>query len=420
MEIVVYSKGITGGQVHLPPSKSVAHRALICAALSGGRCRVSPIDSSADMEATFHFIRAMGGQVTYENRCTTIDAGEGASDYVNCMESGSTLRFIIPILAALGRSTTFTGCGRLPNRPIGIYSEILRGVKTVGEGLPYSISGQLQSGEFSLPGNISSQFITGLLLALPLLAGDSTIILTTPLESESYVNITLEVMAAFGVHARQTAEGYFVPGGQKYSPRDYTVEADWSQAAFFLSMGAFSEQPVELLGLNPHSLQGDKACLEVFREMGLCIQTEEQRFIVQRPKNRVLPVRVDVRNIPDAVPAIAVTAALAEGTTYITGAARLRIKECDRLMAVTNAINSLGGKVTELPDGLAIQGVERLQGGTAQGCNDHRIVMCLAAARGAAAGDVIVTDPNSIRKSYPDFYRDYVNLGGEANVLDMG
>lgn len=423
MNTVSYRGGAQGGTVYLPPSKSVAHRALICAALSGGKCRISPIDNSSDMQATIRFIKALGREVIYNPLEKLVEIGPGISRdnvEINCGESGSTLRFIIPVCAALGLNAFFTGEGRLPERPIGIYTDILRGVSVKGRCLPYSISGRLKSGDFSLPGNISSQFITGLLLALPLLQGDSRILLTSKLESESYVNISLSVLKDFGIEARREDYGYFVPGGQSYKPMDYRVEGDWSHAAFFLSIAAFAKKPIRLMNLRQDSLQGDKRCAQLFSEMGLKISFTQGALVAEAPENGIRAIAVNAEDIPDMVPALAVTMALARGKSEITGAARLRIKESDRLSAMAQAINTLGGNVKELADSLIIDGVQALKGGIVQGCNDHRIVMSLAAAAAVSKEPVSVTDPHSIEKSYPDFYKDYVNLGGVADVLDMG
>ncbi|MEG1426461.1 MAG: 3-phosphoshikimate 1-carboxyvinyltransferase [Oscillospiraceae bacterium] len=428
MEKVQYSKGAVGGEISLPPSKSVAHRALLCAALSGGCCNISPIENSGDMQATFHFIRAMGAELLFDESAKQVEIKPGKKPEnctVNCLESGSTLRFVIPILAAMGIPATFTGGGRLPERPIGIYGQILHGVHCVGEGLPFHISGTLESGRFDVPGNISSQFITGLLLALPLLSGNSEIHLSTKLESESYVNLTLDVMKDFGVEARKTEYGYFIYGNQKYCSRDYEVEADWSHAAFFLSMAAFTKEKIILRGLRQNSPQGDRAVAALFAQMGVSVALNADCLTAWNPHcgepfHGLHAIAVNASDIPDLVPPLAITAALCQGETVISHAARLRLKESDRLKALCGAIAALGGSVRETEDGLVLQGVKMLSGGQAFGCSDHRIVMSMAAAASASQAPVTVTEPWSIRKSYPGFFSDYGQLGGVCHVLNMG
>lgn len=421
MQNLIYKKPVVGGTLTVPPSKSVAHRAMICAALSKGDTIVHNIDNSKDMQATISFIKALGKTVSYKDRTLYISNEISANKTsVNCIESGSTLRFIIPVMAALGIETEFTGSGRLPQRPIGVYTEILNGIKTKGNGLPFYIKGKLDNGVFKLRGDISSQFITGLLLALPLLDGDSEIILTTEMESEAYIDITLAVMSSFGVHAKKTEKGYFVKGNQIYQNPEYTVEGDWSQAAFFLAMGAFSENPIRLKGLNyKNSKQGDKECIDIFKRFGINIIENENDFIISKGEKLTAIENIDVRQIPDMVPALASVMAMCDGTSTITGGKRLRIKESDRLNAVSNALNSLGADVTELEDGLIIKGVNKLIVGFCDGCNDHRIVMALAPLIAVCDGNIEVSDPYSINKSYPSFYEEYKNLGGDL-IVNLG
>ena len=427
MAEVTYRPEKIAGRVQIPPSKSAAHRALLCAALCGEGCTVSPIDASADMLATLSGIRAMGKTVAFADGAVRIEPGKAVREaVVDCGESGSTLRFLIPVFAALGITATFIGHGRLPERPIGVYTDLLPqhgvSVETAG-GLPLTVSGKLASGDFRLPGNVSSQFITGLLFALPLLGGDSTVTLTTGLESKGYIDLTIGVLRQFGIEISETETGWAVPGGQKYKAASCTVEGDWSQAAFFLSLAAVGGGPVELHGLRMDSLQGDKACVELWRQFRLNI-TEYNGVLTAENPNVNEPFRglegiaVDAAQIPDMVPALAVTAAFAKGETVIYNAARLRIKESDRLSAMEEALRALGADITAKPDGLIIRGRAHLTGGRAQGVNDHRIVMALSAA--GCDCTVTVTDAESIRKSYPGFFRDLTAIGGAPDVIDMG
>ena len=437
MEAVEYGRSLAGGTVALPPSKSTAHRLLIGAALSGRPAAVEPIDLSRDMEATLGVLEALGARTAYDPaaRRATLDGsglGAGHGQALNCLESGSTLRFLLPVAAALGGEWTFTGEGRLPQRPLGAYRELFpaHGVEVTSGGseLPLRLSGRLTPGRYELAGNVSSQFITGLLLALPLLGGDSEIALTTPLESAGYVNITRACLERFGVEVRATAAGWQVPGGQRYAaPPAVTVEGDWSQAAFFLALAALDPegQEIRLTGLNRESVQGDRACVEAFAGFGLEAAWDGDVLTARNPRagqpfGGLHGREIDAGQIPDMVPALAVTAALARGETRIVHAGRLRLKESDRLAAMEEALTALGGKVAATAEGLVIRGVEELAGGTAPGANDHRVVMALAAAGLRSRSPVRVTDPRSIEKSYPGFFRDLNKIGGSAHVVQLG
>ncbi|MGN0488457.1 MAG: 3-phosphoshikimate 1-carboxyvinyltransferase [Ruminococcus sp.] len=403
------------GTVQIPPSKSDVHRAIICAALSRGKCTVAPVALSEDIKATINCIKTLGADISIENDVLTID-GNNLFNVDNCQlhcgESGSLLRFIIPVVSAMGITATFTGEGRLPERPIGIYLDCLpkAGVKcTTKSGLPLTVEGQLNSGEFEIPGNVSSQFITGLLFALPLVKGDSKIILTSPLESIAYVDITINCMAKFGVKIETTDYGYFIKGNQKYIPCDYTTEGDWSNAAFFMTAAALTGE-VTVKGVMKNSPQGDKEIAHILKSFGAEVELSENSVTVR--KNTLTATDIDARQIPDLVPILAVCASFAKGTTNITGAERLRIKESDRLSAIANALNAVGGKVMEKPDGLVITGVDSISGGLVQGVNDHRIVMAMSVAALMSTGTVTITDKESTNKSYPGYFEEYNKLGG--------
>lgn len=405
------------GTVTAPPSKSDAHRAILCASLAGGVSTIHNIVMSQDIKATIQCIQALGAAVSIQGNTLTVDGTGMFSNScatLNSNESGSTLRFIIPIAAAGGVNATFIGSGRLPQRPIGIFLECLpkNGVKcTTKGGLPLEICGKLQGGTFEIAGNVSSQFITGLLLALPLVEQDSTILLTSPLQSKGYINMTIKTMKAFGVAVTETSTGYFIKGGQKYTPIAYTVEGDWSQAAFFFSAAALGGK-ITIKGLKQNSLQGDKACMELFKSFGADISTNGDDITIVH--NKLNAIDINAEQIPDLVPILAITAALANGTTHITNAERLRIKESDRLKAICEGINSIGGNAVETYDGLQIIGVPQFSGGNANGYNDHRIVMSLAIAAIQSNGKITVSDKESINKSFPSFFEVYNSLGGKS------
>lgn len=422
MSDVKFSPFVPNGTVNVPPSKSDVHRAIICAAMANGVSRISPVALSNDIKATIGCIKALGADAVLENNVLTVD---GTNMYKNktalldCGESGSTLRFFIPIAAVGNINTTFVGKGKLPQRPIGIFTEALPKAGTVCKtegGLPLEIKGQLKSGIFEIPGNVSSQFITGLLLALPILEGDSEIVLTSPLESVGYIAMTIRTMKQFGVNIQATEKGWHIKGGQSYKTCDYTTDGDWSQAAFFMVLGAVSGK-VTVKGVAKDSTQGDKKCAEILARFGAKVTQLDNEVTVE--KGELKAITIDASQIPDLVPVLSVCAAFAEGTTKIINAERLRIKECDRLKATAELLNNLGGKVKELSDGLEITGVSSLKGGNINGYNDHRIVMSAAVCAARSDEDITATFAMSINKSYPDFYIDYNSIGGKANVLDL-
>lgn len=321
--------------------------------------------------------------------------------------------------AALGKEVTFIGEGRLPQRPLGEYIELLpkHGVNIESNGsLPLSISGKLESGDFEIRGDISSQYITGLMLALPVLDGDSKIILTTPLKSKPYVDMTVKVLSDYGVFVQETDYGYFIKGNQKYAVRDYTVEGDWSHAAFFMSAAAIGGK-ITLKGLDMNSAQGDKAVVDVMRMFGAEVTVGENAVTCE--KSELHGIDIDCDNIPDMVPAIAVTAAFAQGKTVIRGAQRLRFKESDRIEAIVSNLRKMGVDVAETDDGMIINpcGVCSAQ---LKGYNDHRIVMAFSVAGLFAKGKICIDEAESVNKTYPSFFDDFNKLGGKANVINAG
>ena len=403
------------GAVTVPPSKSDVHRAIICAALARGKSVISPVAFSQDILATLDCIKAFGAEVTVDEHSVTVDGThtfEKDSAELFCRESGSTLRFMIPVAAAGGVAARFTGAGRLPQRPLGVYEKLLpaHGVpcKTQG-GLPFETSGRLTPGVFELPGDISSQFVTGLLFVLPLLCGDSEIRLTSPLQSKGYVDMTLDVMRRFGVSVEIMENGYFVKGSQRYAPCRYETEGDWSQAAFFL-VGAALGGDVTVKGLRLDSRQGDKEITTILKRFGASV--EQTADGVRCVGGKLNAIEIDASQIPDLVPVLSVCAAFANGETRIYGAERVRLKESDRLAAMKNALSECGADIEETPDGLLIRGKDSIPGGGCDGCNDHRVVMSMAIAALRSDSNVTVSDRESITKSYDAFFEDYCSLGG--------
>lgn len=408
------------GTIQVPPSKSASHRAVICAALSHGTSHIAPLSFSQDIKATLACARALGANVkVQEDGAFITGLSEKPQEAVlDCGESGSTLRFFLPITAALGIPATFLGKGKLPSRPLEPLASQMaeHGISFSGpHGMPLSISGVLTPGRFELPGNVSSQFITGLLFSLPLLDGDSEIILTSELESSGYVDMTLEMLRTFGISVTPIHDGWKIPGTQHYHSTDGNVEADYSNAAFWLAAGALG-QLLTIRGLSLNSKQGDREILSLLKRFGAILCEREREILICGQALR--GISIDASQIPDLVPILAVIAACCEGTTTISNAGRLRLKECDRLAAVSDVLNRLGANVTEFSDSLTIQGKPRLAGGvTVDGWGDHRIVMAAAIAALRCEHPVTITGAQAVAKSYPSFFEDYQTIGGICHVL---
>ncbi len=399
------------GEVNIPSSKSMTHRVLICAAFAEGTSVISNVTFSKDIYATIDALKAAGAEISVSGNTVTVKGIAGnvpKNADIDCCESGSTLRFMIPVTAALGITAVYRGQGRLPERPITPYLRELtkKGITfDYNNTMPFTVSGQLESGKFELEGDVSSQFITGLLFALPLLDGDSEIVMTSRLESKPYADMTIDCLKQFGVMVSETENGYFVKGGQKYQPQNTAVEGDYSQAAFFYVANALGSN-IKINNLIDKSSQGDKKIVEIVRD--LCYN------------NKDIPdgFKIDASDIPDLVPILGVLGTFCGGKSEIFNAARLKIKESDRLAATADAVNALGGKITPTDDGLIIEHAE-LSGGVADSAGDHRIAMSAAIAATICTGPVIIKNAESVEKSYPDFFKDYINLGGTANVINL-
>ncbi|MEG2426014.1 MAG: 3-phosphoshikimate 1-carboxyvinyltransferase, partial [Oscillospiraceae bacterium] len=337
--------------------------------------------------------------------------------FLNCYESGSTLRFLLPVVAALGVNPSFLGTGKLPYRPLEpLLSQMKKhGVTFYSETLPTTLTGKMTGGVFEIAGNVSSQFITGLLLALPLLEGGGKIKLLSPLQSKSYVDITLEVMRDFGIYVKQTSDEYSVAPDSKYiSPKELTAPGDWSNAAFWLCNGALNETTI-CTGLDFKSSQGDKAIVDILKNFGAKVEIGANYLSVS-PCGRT-PLCIDASNIPDIIPVISVLLSVADGVSKISNVDRLRLKECDRVNAILELLASLGCNAEYGNNEIIIFGQKKLCGGTVTGYNDHRIVMSAAIASTLCDGEVKITDALAINKSYPQFFEDFKRLGGNVNVF---
>lgn len=398
------------GEITVPPSKSVAHRMIIAAALAAGVSKISNLSGSADILATIDCMRAFGADIELNGDTAVISGIRFASKsaVADCCESGSTLRFLIPVACALGINTEFRGKGKLPQRPITPFLEEFpkHGVKfdfssaESGSALPCSVSGKLTAGRFNIDGGISSQFITGLMFALPLLDGDSEIVLKSRLESKPYVDITIGVLRDFGCEVVERNGGYFIKGGSPLKPFSGRVEGDYSQSAFFYVANALGSD-IKIKGLNTASSQGDKQIAEICR----AFSTDHA------------PFDIDCSDIPDLVPILSVLGCFCKGKSRIYNAARLRIKECDRLAAMEDCLNRIGGNVSSTEDSLIIDGIESFNGGDVVCYNDHRIAMSMAVAATRCTSPLIIRGAECVRKSYPDFFDVYRAVGGEAEEV---
>ncbi len=419
MKKVIITPSKLKGSVKIPPSKSMAHRAIICASLSKGESVISNIDFSEDIIATMEGMKSLGANIKVEKDKLIIN-GENIlknSNYkvIDCNESGSTLRFLVPISLIKDNKVNFIGRGNLGKRPLKTYYEIFEEQEikySYGEEkLDLNIEGSLKGGEFKVKGNISSQFISGLLFTLPLLKEDSKIIITTELESKGYIDLTLDMIEKFGVTIKNNNyREFLIKGNQSYKPMNYKVEGDYSQAAFYFSAGALSSE-INCLDLDLSSYQGDKECIEILEGMGarLIGNKEESLSIIHGNLNGTI---IDASQCPDIIPVLTVVAALSKGETRVINGERLRIKECDRLNAICTELNKLGADIKELKDGLIINGVKELIGGEVYSHKDHRIAMSLAIASTRCKEEVIIREPDCVKKSYPGFWEDFKSLGG--------
>lgn len=406
------------GTIAVPTSKSLAHREIIAASLAPGQSIISNVSMSDDITATIEGMKALGALIKEEDGKLYITGAltNGLSNAsIDCHESGSTLRFLIPISLIHDNYVHFTGQGKLGSRPLDVYYKIFDSQKIVylyrENALDLYLMGYLKPGRFEVPGNVSSQFITGLLFALPRLEGDSDIVLASPLESSGYIDLTLDVLKEYGIQIEQTEEGYHVPGNQVYQAQKSSVEGDFSQAAFYLVADVLGND-ITITNLNMNTHQGDKAIVEILERMGAkLIQTEEG---YKMTADKLVATDVDASNCPDIIPVLSLAMALAEGTSHITNAGRLRIKECDRLHAICEELKAMNVDVTEYEDAITIVGRKDLTGVRLSSYNDHRMAMMGAIAATVTKEPVSIDNRECVSKSYPEFFNDYVKLGGEV------
>ena len=418
--------GKLNGTIEIPPSKSYSHRAVIAAALAENekKSKIDNLKFSVDITTTTDIMENWGAEIEHFESALDIAGNDGKvapkDKYVQCNESGSTIRFLIPIGITRENELIFDGKGKLVDRPLDSYYKIFEeqglNYKTTDGKLPLTVNGKLKPGNYEIDGNISSQFITGLLYALPLLEGDSKLIINKNLESKGYVDLTLEILQLAGIEIKNNDyKSFEIKGNQSYKPFDYTVEGDYSQVAFWIVAGIISanrDNEVKCLHVNKNSLQGDREIIEIVTRMGANLEIFDDYVIVKPSKTK--GTVIDISQCPDIGPILTVLAALSEGETRIINGERLRIKESDRITSIKTELNKLGGNVTEEGGSLIIQGVDGFTGGvTVSAWNDHRIAMSLAVASTRCEKEIILEEAESVRKSYPHFWDDFVKMGGE-------
>lgn len=405
------------GELEILSSKSDGHRILICASLADQNSIININNTSEDIEATIGCLRALGAGIERkENQLIVTPIREVPEDvFINPKESGSTLRFLLPVTAALTKKASFTGEGRLPERPLKDLQNAMEenGTSFSTENLPFETNGRLKGKTFTMPGNVSSQYISGILFAAPLMGEEVEIHLTSPLESSAYVDMTMETMKRFGIDVEYFESVFRVKKGSYKSPGEIDVEGDFSNAAFYLAAGAL-EGTVVLKGLRKDTLQSDAKILDILEAAGADIVRGEK---VAVQKGKLQAIKVDLKEIPDLLPILAVIASVSEGESVFYNGERLRYKETDRLETTARMIRDLGGKAEETKDGLIIQGGS-LSGGETSSFGDHRIAMAASIAAIKCEKEVIIDRAEAVNKSYPAFYEDYKSLGGQVHVID--
>lgn len=412
-QITVYPSQVRG-HISAPPSKSETHRAIICASLACGTSMIENVILSEDIKATILAVEALGAKTSYHNKTLRVHSNgklPSKCTSLDCNESGSTLRFMIPLFSLENQKTVFRGATSLMNRPLTIYEDIFNqdGFHFNKDGNTLTIKACLKARNYDIPGNISSQFISGLLFALPLRNSDSHIRIIGDFESKNYVLLTLKVLKSFGIHIEETSDGYTIKGGQTYTSQDYKISGDYSQAAYFLVAGAFSNS-LSVINLDKDSLQGDKAIIDILKRAKAHISSIDDGY--QSSNSSLIATNINIENCPDLGPVIALMCSLSKGKSVITGASRLRIKESDRIQSTVSVLSALGAHIYTVGDDIHIHGVERLRGGgVVDSFNDHRIAMMASIACLVSEKPITITHPLAINKSYPNFYEDLESIG---------
>ncbi len=403
------------GEIKIVSSKSLSHRYLIGAALSNGVSQIDNVLDSKDLTATKEALNSLG--IKIKDNLVYGGTLKVINNIIDANESGSTLRFLIPISMLLDKPVTFVGKGLLPKRPLNVYKDIFKDKylykQETKDELPLTVKGPLKPGEFIIPGNVSSQFVTGLLFSLPLLKEDSKIIIKGNLESRSYVNLTLETLKDFKVDIIEKENEFIIPGNQKYITHNTSVPGDYSAAAFFIGAGLIGDKLI-LKGLKEKSLQGDAKMIEIVKKMGGNLYFKDNNLIVN--PSELTGITVDMEDYPDLGPILMALGAVSKGKMTLTNAKRLRIKESDRISAMTHNLNKLGVKTKELIDEVTVYGKDNLSGDVLLNTfNDHRIAMALAILSIKCENPIYLDDETVVSKSYPNFFEEFIRLGGKVS-----
>lgn len=422
---VKISPSVCHGKITIPPSKSMSHRAIICAALADGKSTITNVAYSDDIKITIDGMRKLGAHIECFDDHVVV---EGIKDFnhledttIFCKESGSTLRFFIPIFSLCNQKIRFTGENRLLKRPQEIYEDIFtkQGISYLQDDEKIEIGGSLKSGNYELAGNVSSQFISGLLFTLPLLEEDSTIHIKEPYESRSYVDLTLEMLNRYGIEATYTdANTLLIKGNQKYTPCDYKIEGDYSQFGFFGVLASINND-LDIVGVSHDSKQGDKQIIQILKDFGVQIEFINDGYRIL--KSELTPATIDMKNCPDLGPILNVLMMFTEGKSKMINAERLRYKESDRILAMERELRSCGVEIHTSESEITIHGKKKHEyecHHELSGHKDHRIVMSLCIMATLFDMPIIIKDAEYISKSYPRFYDDLKQVGIEVELLN--
>jgi 3-phosphoshikimate 1-carboxyvinyltransferase len=417
MNLTITPKPLTG-TVSVVSSKSLSHRYVIAAGLALGKSVITNVLQSDDLDATKLALSKLG--VTFKGVEIIGTKPTLLSPVIDCHESGSTLRFMIPIACLQNKKVRFIGSGRLQDRPLDVYFDLfnekqIEYKKPEGKSLPLEVKGPIKAGYYKLRGDISSQFLTGLLFALPLLEEESIIELTTPLESKGYIDLTLDVLNQFGIHVLVVDQYFYIKGNQTYKPLLTSIEGDLSQAAFWMVAGLIGNQ-IKITSINQRTKQGDALIIDIIKQMHGSIKYDafHNEYVINPSETDA--ITIDLSQIPDLGPILMVLASLSKGTTKFINASRLRIKESDRLEAMYQTLIKFGVNIVISDDEAIIEGRETLIGNQAfDSFGDHRIAMAIAIAAIRAEGNVTIINSDVVKKSYPDFYKVYQALGGQIH-----
>lgn len=419
---VIIKPSKLSGDVIIPPSKSLSHRAIIAASLAPGKSIITNVLFSKDILATISAMEACGAKIIKHDDSLEIYGTRRvvrSNNIIDANESGSTIRFMIPIALTNNSPITFMGHNNLVKRPLDIFFEIFdnQGIeyKRGDDYLPLSVNGGLKPGVFNIRGDVSSQFITGLLYALPLLDSDSEIRITTVLESKGYIDLTLDILKMYGISIiNNNYESFIIKGNQEYKPFDYEIEGDYSQSAFFL-VGNMLGADIKLKAMREDSYQGDKKIIQDIKDFGGNVSFNDGTLYA---KGNPIGATIDFSQSPDLGPALTVLAAMSKGHSSFINAKRLRIKECDRITCMKEELNKAGCKVLENPDGMEIDGINEIMPTVFDAHNDHRVAMALSMLTHKTRGNIKILGAECVSKSYPNYWKVFESLGGIVEYED--